>query len=93
IIHDSGTNLLRLINDILDLSKVEAGKMDVVLDDLPLADLQRALMRTFNHVAQEKQLGFTVQIDPSLPATLRTDGNKLEQIANNLVGNAFKFTH
>ncbi|ULU25159.1 response regulator [Dyella terrae] len=93
IIHDSGNNLLRLINDILDLSKVEAGKMDVVLDDFPLADLERVLMRTFHHVAQEKQLGFIVQIDPSLPTTLRTDGNKLEQIANNLVGNAFKFTH
>lgn len=93
IIHDSGTNLLRLINDILDLSKVEAGKMDVVLDELPFADLERALMRTFHHVATEKKLGFVVQIDPGLPATIRTDGTKLEQIANNLIGNAFKFTH
>ncbi|QNK02697.1 response regulator [Dyella telluris] len=93
IIHDSGTNLLRLINDILDLSKVEAGKMDIVLDELPFADLERVLMRTFQHVAQEKKLGFVVQIDPSLPAIIRTDGAKLEQIANNLIGNAFKFTH
>jgi len=93
IIHDSGTNLLRLINDILDLSKVEAGKMEVVIDEFPLADLERALRRTFSHVAQEKKLGFVVQIDTSLPATLRTDGTKLEQIANNLIGNAFKFTH
>ncbi|KLD62561.1 response regulator [Dyella japonica] len=93
IIHDSGSNLLRLINDILDLSKVEAGKMDVVLDDFPLADLERALKRTFNHVAQDKQIDFIVKIDPGLPATLRTDATKLEQIANNLIGNAFKFTH
>ena len=93
IIHDSGSNLLRLINDILDLSKVEAGKMDVVLDDMPLADLERALRRTFNHVAQDKQLGFTIEIEPGLPATLRTDTTKLEQVANNLIGNAFKFTH
>jgi CheY-like chemotaxis protein/CHASE3 domain sensor protein len=93
IIHDSGSNLLRLINDILDLSKVEAGKMDVVMDDLPLADLERALRRTFGHVAQEKQLGFNVEIEPGLPAILRTDANKLEQVANNLIGNAFKFTH
>jgi len=92
IIHDSGSNLLRLINDILDLSKVEAGKMDVVLDDFPLADLERALKRTFNHVAQDKQLDFIVKIDPGLPQTLRTDATKLEQVANNLIGNAFKFT-
>lgn len=92
IIHDSGSNLLRLINDILDLSKVEAGKMDVVLDDFPLADLERALKRTFNHVALDKQLDFIVKIDAGLPATLRTDAPKLEQVANNLIGNAFKFT-
>ena len=93
IIHDSGSNLLRLINDILDLSKVEAGKMEVVLDDFPLADLERALRRTFNHVAREKQLGFNIDIDPSLPSVIRTDAPKLEQVANNLIGNAFKFTH
>ena len=93
IIHDSGSNLLRLINDILDLSKVEAGKMEVVVDAFALADLERSLRRTFKHVAQEKQLGFEVEIDPSLPPVLRTDGAKLEQVANNLVGNAFKFTH
>ncbi|MFC4525344.1 response regulator [Dyella halodurans] len=93
IIHDSGSNLLRLINDILDLSKVEAGKMEVILDDLPLADLERVLRRTFNHVAQEKQLGFHIDIDPGLPASIRTDASKLEQVANNLIGNAFKFTH
>ncbi|WP_109124186.1 response regulator [Dyella sp. C11] len=93
IIHDSGSNLLRLINDILDLSKVEAGKMDVVIDDFPLADLERALKRTFNHVAQEKQLSFVVKIDPGLPDAIRTDSTKLEQVANNLIGNAFKFTH
>ncbi|MFC4764089.1 response regulator [Dyella koreensis] len=93
IIHDSGTNLLRLINDILDLSKVEAGKMELMLGDLPLADLERVLMRTFGHVAQEKQLGFRVEIEPGLPATLYTDASKLEQVANNLIGNAFKFTH
>jgi len=93
IIHDSGSNLLRLINDILDLSKVEAGKMEVVLDDFPLADLERALRRTFNHVAQDKQLNFNVDIDPSLPPVICTDAPKLEQVANNLIGNAFKFTH
>ncbi|WP_430391336.1 response regulator [Dyella sp. 20L07] len=93
IIHDSGSNLLRLINDILDLSKVEAGKMELLLADFPLGDLERTLRRTFAHVAQEKQLGFHVEIEPGLPASLHTDAAKLEQVANNLIGNAFKFTH
>jgi signal transduction histidine kinase len=92
IIHDSGTSLLHLINDILDLSKIEAGKMELMIDELPLADMQRRLMRTFGHVAEKKQLGFTVNIEPGLPTILRTDGAKLEQIANNLLSNAFKFT-
>jgi len=92
IIHDSGTSLLHLINDILDLSKIEAGKMELMIDELPLADMQRRLMRTFGHVAEQKQLGFSVNIEPGLPTILRTDGAKLEQIANNLLGNAFKFT-
>ncbi len=92
IIHDSGTSLLHLINDILDLSKIEAGKMELMIDELPLADLQRRLMRTFVHIAEKKNLGFTVDIEPGLPAILHTDGAKLEQIANNLLSNAFKFT-
>lgn len=93
IIHDSGSNLLRLINDILDLSKVEAGKMELFLGELPLTDLERSLKRTFAHVAQEKRLEFRVEIEPGLPAQIHTDAAKLEQVANNLVGNAFKFTH
>jgi CheY-like chemotaxis protein len=93
IINDSGSNLLRLINDILDLSKVEAGKMELVIDELPLADLARTLKRTFSHIAQEKGLDFTVEIEPELPGTIRTDGPRLEQVANNLLSNAFKFTH
>jgi CheY-like chemotaxis protein len=92
IIHDAGSNLLRLINDILDLSKVEAGKMELVVDAFPLADLARTLARTFNHVAQEKKLAFSVEVASGLPASIRTDGAKLEQIANNLLSNAFKFT-
>ncbi|SEV82870.1 response regulator [Luteibacter sp. 329MFSha] len=92
IIHDAGSNLLRLINDILDLSKVEAGKMELVVDAFPLADLARTLGRTFNHVAQEKKLAFEVRLQPGLPASIRTDGGKLEQVVNNLLSNAFKFT-
>jgi CheY-like chemotaxis protein/CHASE3 domain sensor protein/putative methionine-R-sulfoxide reductase with GAF domain len=92
IIHDAGSNLLRLINDILDLSKVEAGKMELMVDTFPIADLARTLSRTFNHVAQEKKLAFVVDVAPDLPAAIRTDGAKLEQVANNLLSNAFKFT-
>ncbi|HEY8682768.1 MAG TPA: ATP-binding protein, partial [Rhodanobacter sp.] len=92
IIHDAGTSLLHLINDILDLSKIEAGKMELLIEELPLADLQRRLQRTFSHVAEQKGLGFTIEIEPDLPAILHTDGAKLEQVANNLLGNAFKFT-
>ncbi|MET0936354.1 MAG: response regulator [Luteibacter sp.] len=92
IIHDAGSNLLRLINDILDLSKVEAGKMELVVDTFPLGDLTRTLSRTFNHVAQEKKLVFEVDLASDLPATISTDGAKLEQVANNLLSNAFKFT-
>jgi CheY-like chemotaxis protein/signal transduction histidine kinase/CHASE3 domain sensor protein len=92
IIHDAGNSLLHLINDILDLSKIEAGKMELVIDELPLADLAQRLRRTFAHVAEQKGLDFTLEIAPGLPAILRTDGNKLEQIANNLLSNALKFT-
>ncbi len=92
IIHDAGSSLLHLINDILDLSKIEAGKMDLVIDELPLDDLEQRLRRTFAHVAEEKGLGFTLEIEPGLPTILRTDGAKLEQITNNLLSNAFKFT-
>jgi len=92
IIHDAGNSLLHLINDILDLSKVEAGKMELLIDDLALAELGQRLRRTFAHVAEEKRLAFTLDIDSELPAILRTDGSKLEQIANNLLSNAFKFT-
>ena len=92
IIHDAGSHLLRLINDILDLSKIEAGKMELVVEPLRLADFARTLRRTFNHVAQEKELDFSVTIEPDAPAVLPTDGARLEQVANNLLGNAFKFT-
>ncbi|SEJ06912.1 response regulator [Frateuria terrea] len=92
IIHDAGSHLLRLINDILDLSKIEAGKMELVIEPLHLADFARALRRTFNHVAQEKGLDFGLTIEPDVPTVLPTDGARLEQVANNLLGNAFKFT-
>lgn len=92
VIHESGSKLLQLINDILDLSKVEAGKLDVVIDRVELTALAQTLRRNFRHVARDKGLAFEVLIDDGLPASIRTDGGRLEQIANNLLGNAFKFT-
>jgi CheY-like chemotaxis protein/signal transduction histidine kinase/HAMP domain-containing protein len=92
IIHDAGSSLLRLINDILDLSKIEAGKMELSLHDYSLQDLARSLRRTFDHVAKDKKLEFSVALADELPASIHTDPGKLEQIINNLLGNAFKFT-
>jgi CheY-like chemotaxis protein len=92
IIHDAGNSLLHLINDILDLSKVEAGKMELVVEDVAIAELGRRLQRTFAHVAGDKHLGFELSVDAGLPPILATDGGKVEQIANNLLSNAFKFT-
>jgi CheY-like chemotaxis protein/CHASE3 domain sensor protein len=92
IIHDAGSSLLRLINDILDLSKIEAGKMELSLVDYPLQNLARSLRRTFDHVAREKKLDYEVHLDENLPVEIHTDPNRLEQIINNLLANAFKFT-
>ncbi len=92
IIHDAGASLLRLINDILDLSKIEAGKMELSLVDHPLQNLARSLRRNFDHVAREKKLDYSVTLEEGLPVTIHTDPNRLEQIVNNLLANAFKFT-
>lgn len=92
VIHESGSNLLRLINDILDLSKIEAGKMNVVGENLQLRYFAQSLIRHFKAMASEKGLEFDVDIAEGTPETIHTDGARLEQIANNLLGNAFKFT-
>ncbi|MFC3652314.1 response regulator [Dyella humi] len=92
IIHDAGSSLLRLINDILDLSKIEAGKMELSLVDYPLQNLARSFRRNFDHVARDKQLDYEVTVGESLPEAIHTDPTRLEQIVNNLLANAFKFT-
>lgn len=92
IIHDSGSNLLRLINDILDLSKIEAGKMELILEPIDLKRFAAGLKRNFNRVAQEKQVEFTTVVDDGTPDDVVGDSGKLEQIATNLLSNAFKFT-
>jgi len=92
IIHDGGKDLLTLINDILDLSKVEAGKLDVQIETLDLAGVLEHVQRHFTPVAQEKQLEFNVVSEEGVPLSIRTDGQRLQQILRNLASNALKFT-
>src|SRR5687767_14860106 len=92
-IHASGNDLLALIADILDLSKIESGTVAVDVSELRLEDLQRYVERTFRHLAESKQVEFKVSVDPALPKTMFTDIKRLQQIIKNLLSNAFKFTH
>ena len=91
-IHASGSDLLQLINDILDLSKVEAGKMDVNPADLQLAALVDYVDATFRPMAEDKGLGFSVEVRGGTPDRLYVDEQRLEQIVRNLLSNAVKFT-
>ncbi len=91
-IYTSGCDLLTLINEILDLSKVESGKMGVTPSDIRLQEIQEYVERTFREVAQQKALGFTISREEGLPNAVRTDEQRLQQILKNLLSNAFKFT-
>jgi signal transduction histidine kinase/CheY-like chemotaxis protein len=92
-IHASGNDLLMLINDILDLSKIESGTVAVDIDELSLVELTTYVDRTFRHVAEAKGLEFGIRLDPQLPNSVSTDAKRLQQIIKNLLSNAFKFTH
>jgi signal transduction histidine kinase/DNA-binding response OmpR family regulator/HAMP domain-containing protein len=92
-IHSSGTDLLALINDILDLSKIESGKMDVEVGSVRFSELHDFCLRTFRHVAEGKGLDLSIELAESLPAeTIITDAKRLQQILKNLLSNALKFT-
>ena len=91
-VYTSGNDLLSLINEILDLSKVEAGKMPIDPKSFALSDVREYLEQTFRHVADQKNLVFDVKMEPGVPNTLYTDVNRLQQILKNLLSNAFKFT-
>ncbi|MBC7726421.1 MAG: response regulator, partial [Microbacteriaceae bacterium] len=90
--HHSGSDLLRLINEILDLSRIEAGRVEVYVEAIALAKLGEKIERDFRHVAQSRQLDFSVSLEPQLPAVIRSDANRLEQVLKNLLANSFKFT-
>jgi signal transduction histidine kinase/DNA-binding response OmpR family regulator/HAMP domain-containing protein len=91
-IHAAGTDLLNLINDILDLSKIESGTVSIDVSDIALIQLRQHLERTFRQLASDKGLDFDIEVDPDLPETVRTDEKRLQQIVLNLLSNAFKFT-
>ncbi len=91
-IHNAGSDLLALINDILDLSKVEAGKMDVHAGRTELRSVRDFVERSFAPVAGEKGLGFSIELAPDAPQQINTDEQRLQQVLKNLLSNAFKFT-
>ncbi|AXE17833.1 histidine kinase [Runella rosea] len=92
VIRKSGTDLLKLINDILDLSKIEAGKIDFQFENVPVKNILRDIKQLFEVVADEKGVIFLTKIEASVPTALHTDKQRLEQIIQNLLSNAFKFT-
>jgi CheY-like chemotaxis protein/signal transduction histidine kinase/HAMP domain-containing protein len=92
-IHDAGTDLLNLISDILDLSKIESGTVTVECEELPFSHLRDLVQRNFGHVAEARNLTFNNDFDPALAgAHLTTDPKRLLQVLKNLLSNAFKFT-
>jgi signal transduction histidine kinase len=91
-IHSAGSDLLMLINDILDISKVEAGKMKIHLEPFYLTELVDMMNQKFQPLAQKKGLAFQIQIADDVPSFINTDVQRLQQILNNLLSNAFKFT-
>jgi CheY-like chemotaxis protein/two-component sensor histidine kinase len=90
-IHGAGTDLLNLISDILDLSKIESGTVSVDVEELPLSVLQETVTRPFRHEAETRGLTFEIQVDPRL-RSITTDSKRVQQVLKNLLSNAFKFT-
>ncbi|MFN0222773.1 response regulator [Paenibacillus sp. KR2-11] len=91
-IQESGFELLNLINDILDLSKIESGTVTPDYVETTMKEITDGMERTFRHMADDKKLDFRIKVDPDVPNTLVTDSKRLQQILKNLLSNAFKFT-
>ena len=91
-IHGAGTDLLNLISDILDLSKIESGTVTVDAEEIAFANLLDMVARPFRHEAETRQLAFEVNLDPNLGRIITTDSKRLQQVLKNLLSNAFKFT-
>ncbi|MBV8322237.1 MAG: response regulator, partial [Hyphomicrobiales bacterium] len=91
-IHGAGTDLLNLISDILDLSKIESGTVTVDAEEIAFTNLLDMVARPFRHEAETRQLSFEVSLDPNLGRSITTDSKRLQQVLKNLLSNAFKFT-
>ena len=91
-IHSSGADLLALINEILDLSKIESGTMAVEIADVTFTDLRSDIKRMFSQVAEDKGLDLVIELQEGLPDRVQTDVKRLRQVLKNLLSNAFKFT-
>ncbi|OCA92323.1 response regulator [Pseudobacillus wudalianchiensis] len=91
-IFTSGKDLLNLIDDILDIAKVEAGKMEVLFEDVKISDIKDFVQAQFAPIAHEKKIQFNIELAAGLPETIRTDKQRVKQILKNLLSNAFKFT-
>ncbi len=91
-IYSSGADLLALINDILDLAKIELGMMSVDIAETSFTELQAYVERTFRQLGQDKGLKLAIEIEPQLPPSMLTDTKRLQQVLKNLLSNAFKFT-
>jgi CheY-like chemotaxis protein/HAMP domain-containing protein len=91
-IRGSGKDLLKLINDILDLSKIESGTVSLDVGEVRFEEMRQTMERTFRHVAEGKGVSFRIDIDPRVPDAVRTDAQRLDQVLKNLLSNAFKFT-
>ncbi len=91
-IHSAGSDLLGLINDILDLAKIESGTMLVEIEQMQLTELSSHIDRTFRQIAHDKGLNFAITFDENLPLNIYTDAKRLQQVLKNLLSNAFKFT-
>jgi HAMP domain-containing protein/CheY-like chemotaxis protein/signal transduction histidine kinase len=91
-IHGAGTDLLNLISDILDLSKIESGTVTVDAEEILTANLLDTVGRPFRHEAENRQLSFNIEVDPNLGRSIVTDSKRLQQVLKNLLSNAFKFT-
>ena len=92
VIHESGQHLLTLINDILDLSKIEAGRLEILAEDFPLDDLLAYLRRVFAPLAEKKRLDFRIELSSDVPENLHGDRQRVIQVLTNLLSNAVKFT-
>jgi signal transduction histidine kinase/DNA-binding response OmpR family regulator/CHASE3 domain sensor protein len=93
VMYKSGQDLLTLINDVLDLSKIEAGKTNVSIAPVTLSAIRADIAGMFREVASSKKINFTTNVDPGCPVEVYTDKDRIEQIIRNLLSNAFKFTH